>query len=63
MEVKTKFNIGQTVRIHELDTKAVVRSAHIFAAGIQYDVGWFNNGTYQSAYLFEDQLRSNSETP
>lgn len=52
-----KFNIGDVVLIKELETKARIRSIHLYKSGLQYAVRYFSSGTLQEVGLYEDELQ------
>lgn len=52
------FDIGQQVRITELQWNGIVISIFISEIGIQYNVRYFWNGEAKTVYFFEHELKS-----
>jgi hypothetical protein len=51
-----RWEIGERVRIPELERPAIVLSVWINKAGTQYEVAWFDNGDRKTAYMLEAEL-------
>ena len=57
MNIKTKFDINDKVRITEIEkTFGRVVSIWITSTGIQYEVKYYIEGKVQKEYFFEDEL-------
>jgi hypothetical protein len=56
-----KFDIAQTVRIPELDTKGKILNIWIVERGISYEVRYFHSGEAKSVYFYENELEEIKE--
>ena len=56
MTITTKFDIGQRVRISELDRSGVVTEIYYNEFGVQYRVRYFDNAAPQTVTFYEREL-------
>lgn len=58
MELKTKFNIGDRVRIKELTRNGLIRAIHVTNGDLQYLVRYFDNAEAKEVYFLENEIEN-----
>lgn len=51
-----KFNIGDKIKIKELDREGRVHSIWFTKHGIEFQVRYFYNGEIKEVYFYEDEI-------
>lgn len=51
-----KFQVGDKVKIKELDVEGIVMAAFISRRNWEYEVRYFNQGKAELVYFFENEL-------
>ena len=60
-KIDIQFELCQAVLIKELGRPGRVKSIWVSVTGVQYEVGYFNNGEKKEAYFFAADLAERKE--
>ena len=56
MEIRTKFDIREVVKINELKVDGKIISIHIRELGLTYTVRYFDNAEVKTVDFYEEEL-------
>ena len=63
MIIKTKFNIGQRVRVVDPGIEAIVDQIYVNVTGVQYRIVYWVDGEHLSTDVYESELSAIEEAP
>lgn len=61
MNIKTKFDMHQSVKIPELSCKGRIRCISIDSDGLQYRVRYFDQAEAKDVWFYEGEIAANTD--